>query len=64
VADGAGLELGILLPDPVAGALPVPVLPPLLWPNAGAIIAATRPVVVRNAIARDATVLPPCDGRR
>jgi hypothetical protein len=30
VADGAGGVLGVLPPEPVAGAEPVPVLPPLL----------------------------------
>jgi hypothetical protein len=56
-AGGVGFELGMLLPDPVAGALPVlPVLLPLLWPNAGAIIAATIPAVTTIANPRDATV--------
>ena len=54
VADGAGFELGVLLPEPVAGALPVPVLPPLLCASAGAVIAATIARVARLLMTRDA----------
>jgi hypothetical protein len=54
VADGAGGELGVLLPEPVAGALPVPVLPPLLWASAGAAIAATIAALARMLMTRDA----------
>jgi hypothetical protein len=53
VAAGAGGTAGVLLPEPVAGALPVP---PLLWASAGATIAATiarvaRMLMTRNGIA-------------
>jgi hypothetical protein len=54
VADGAGGELGVLPPEPVAGALPVPVLPPLLCASAGAVIAATIARVARLLMTRDA----------
>src|SRR6188508_1699306 len=54
VADGAGWELGVLPPKPVAGALPVPVLPPLLCASAGAVIAATIARVARLLMTRDA----------
>ena len=53
VADGAGVELGVLLPEPVAGALPVPVLPPLLCASAGAAIAATIASVAKLLMTRD-----------
>jgi hypothetical protein len=54
VADGAGGVLGVLPPDPVAGALPVPVLPPVLCASAGPIIAATSARVARMLMTRDA----------
>ena len=54
VADGAGGLLGVLPPEPVAGALPVPVLPPLLCASAGATIAATIARVARMLRTRDA----------
>src|SRR6185436_6767869 len=54
VADGAGGELGVLPPEPVAGALPVPVLPPLLCASAGAANAATIASVARLLMTRDA----------
>ena len=54
VSDGAGGELGVLPPEPVAGALPVPVLPPLLCASAGAVIAATIARVARLLMTRDA----------
>jgi hypothetical protein len=44
VADGAALGA---LPEPVDGALPVPVLPPLVCARAGATIAATSARTVR-----------------
>ena len=59
VADGAGLELGVLLPEPVAGALPVPVLPPLLCASAGAAIAATIASVARLLMTRDVIACSP-----
>jgi hypothetical protein len=53
VADGAGGALGVvLLPEPVAGALPV--LPPLLCASAGATIAATIARVARLLMTLDA----------
>jgi hypothetical protein len=54
VADGAGGVLGVLPPEPVAGAEPVPVLPPLLWASAGAPIAATIANVARMLMTLDA----------
>jgi hypothetical protein len=53
VADGAGGVVGVLPPEPVAGALPVPVLPPLLCASAGATIAATIARVARMLMTRD-----------
>jgi hypothetical protein len=52
VADGAGGVVGVLPPEPVAGA--VPVLPPLLCASAGATIAATIARVARMLMTRDA----------
>jgi hypothetical protein len=54
VADGAGVGLVVLPPEPFAGALPVPVLPPLVWASAGAAIAATIASVARLLMTRDA----------
>jgi hypothetical protein len=54
VADGAGGALGVLPPEPVAGALPVPVLPPLLCASAGAAIAAMIAALARMLMTRDA----------
>jgi hypothetical protein len=57
VADGAaGDALGMLPPDPFAGPLPVPVLPPLLCASAGAAIAASIAAVARMLITRDAAM--------
>ena len=56
VADGAGVALGVLPPEPFAGALPVPVLPPLLCPSAGAAIAATIAAVAKMLMTRDAAI--------
>jgi hypothetical protein len=47
VVEGARGGIGILLPEPVVGAVPVPVLPPLLWASAGATIAATMAIEAR-----------------
>jgi hypothetical protein len=54
VADGGGGVVGVLPPEPVAGALPVPVLPPLLCASAGATIPATIARVARMLMTRDA----------
>jgi hypothetical protein len=56
VADGAGAALGVLLPEPLPGAPPVPVLPPLLCASAGAAIAATIAAVARMLMTRDAAM--------
>ena len=54
VADGAGVALGVLPPEPFAGALPVPAL---LCASAGAAIAATIASVARLLMTRDAIVM-------
>jgi hypothetical protein len=54
VADGAGVGLGVVPPEPEAGALPVPGLLPLLCASAGATIAATIASVARILMVRDA----------
>jgi hypothetical protein len=54
VADGAGGVVGVLPPEPFAGALPVPVLPPLLCASAGATVAATIARVARMLMTGDA----------
>jgi hypothetical protein len=53
VADGAGATLGALPPEPVFGALPVPVV----WASTGAIIAATIASVARTLTIRGAIAL-------
>jgi hypothetical protein len=53
VADGAAGALGVLLPAPVFGALPVPVV----WASAGAIIVATIARMARTLMTRGAMVL-------
>jgi hypothetical protein len=58
VVEGARGGIGILLPEPVVGAVPVPVLPPLLWAGAGATIAATRAIEARMLRTIDAMAVP------
>ena len=63
VADGAGVALGVLPPE-LLGALPVPVLPPLLWASAGAAIAAMIASVARLLMTRDAIYMFPLGATR